>query len=55
MADEKLANAYNKYLKKRKSQKIHDRFIRLGQKNINKRQNPSKVTYAKQERYIIAR
>ena len=37
-----MANAYNKYLKKWRSQKIHNRFIRLTKKKIDKRQNPSK-------------
>ena len=42
MSDKKLANTYNKYLGKRQSHKIHDRFSRLAQKNIDKRQYLSK-------------
>ena len=42
MSDKNLANTYNKYLEKRQSHKIYDRFSWLAQKYIHKRENPSK-------------
>ena len=41
----KLANAYNKHLKKRKSLNIYKKFSRLAQKNIKKRPSPSKSDF----------
>ena len=42
MSDKKLGNTSNKYLENRRSHKIHDRFSRLAQKNIDERQYLSK-------------
>ena len=42
MSDIQLVNAYNKYLKKRKSHNIYKKFSQTAQKNIKKRINPTK-------------
>ena len=43
MSGTQLVNAYNKYLKNRKSHNIYKKFCRISRRNIDKRQN--QVTY----------
>ena len=42
MSDKQLVNAYNKYLKNRKSHNIYKKFSRISRKIIDKRLNPTK-------------
>ena len=47
MLGKQLVNAYNKYLKNRKSQNIYKKFSQTTQRNIKKRTNPTKTDLSK--------